>query len=217
MDYAAARFNMVEGQLRTNKITDEGVLEAMRGLPREEFVPTQNRHLAYIDEDLEIANDRFLMEPMIAARLIQLTQIQEKDTVLVVGAGYMAAVAGCMAETVFAVESDKELAESTGKTLTDLAMDNVVVLDGALTDGLAKQGPYNVILFDGSVEEVPAEILAQLAEGGRLAVVLADSASETNGIAHLYVKANGVASSKAIFDANVQPLPGFAKEKGFVF
>ena len=217
MDYAAARFNMVEGQLRTNKITDEGVLDAMRGLPREEFVPTQNRHLAYIDEDLEIANDRFLMEPMIAARLVQISQVQEKDTVLVIGAGYMAAVAGCLAGTVFAVESNKELAETTGKTLTDLAMDNVVVLDGSLNDGLAKQGPYNVILFDGSVEQVPTEIVDQLAEGGRLAVVLAEAGADKTGVAHLFVKLNGVVSSKSIFDANVQPLPGFAKEKGFIF
>ena len=216
MDYAVARQNMVEGQLRTNKVTDEGVLNAMRDLPRENFLPSQNRYLAYMDEDVAIANDRFLMEPMIVARLTQAVQIQENDTVLVIGVGYLAAIAGRMAKTVFAIESDKELAESAGKTLTDLAMDNVVVLDGALNNGCSAQGPFNVILFDGSVEEVPEAILSQLADGGRLAAVI-ESTEGSTGDARLFVKSGSAVSDKSLFDANIQPLPGFAKEKGFVF
>lgn len=216
MDYAAARQNMVETQLRTNKVTDIGVLDAMRELPRESFLPTQSRHLAYIDEDVAIANDRYLMEPMIVARLAQAAQLQKTDTVLVIGAGYLAAVAGSIAKTVFAIESDKDLAESTGKTLTDLEMDNVVVLDGSLNNGCADQGPFNVILFDGAVEEVPESILAQLADGGRLVCVI-DRPEGGTGDAQMFVKSNAGVAGTSLFDANIQTLPGFAKEKGFVF
>ena len=216
MDFAAARTNMVEAQLRTNKVTDEGVLDAMRTLPREDFVPAQSRHLAYIDEDVALGNNRFLMEPMIVARLVQAAQLQEGDSVLVVGAGYMAAVAGKISTSVFAIEEDKDLSASTSKTLTDLAMDHVVVLDGDLTKGCADQGPYTVILFDGSIEEVPAAIADQLVEGGRMAAVISKDDGKT-GDARIFVKNAGHLSYRSLFDANIQPLPGFAKEKGFVF
>lgn len=217
MDFAVARRNMVESQLRTNKITDENLLSAMRDVPRELFVPAQRRDLAYIDEDILVTNDRYMMEPMVLGRLLQNLQIQDSDSVLVVGSGtgYSAAVASEVAASVFALESDATLSSLANQTLTDMAMDNVVVVDGTLTEGYPSQSPYNVILVDGAVEELPAALLEQLAEGGRLATVVIDE--ERIGRAMLYWKQRGVVSHRPLFDANVKLLPGFEKSKGFVF
>lgn len=217
MDFAVARRNMVECQLRTNKITDARLLSAMQDLPREEFVPAAVKTLAYIDEDVQIAEGRFIMEPMVVARIVQEAKVQAADSVLVVGAGsgYLAAVAGKMAASVFALEEDADLAQQATGILTGMAMDNVVVVEGAAAAGVADQAPFNVILFDGAVDEVPAALFDQLAEGGRLVSVIQQS--ERIGVATYFEKRNGVVSRRAVFDANVQPLPGFQKEKAFVF
>lgn len=217
MDFAIARRNMVESQLRTNKVTDEDLLSAMRELPRELFVPAQNRSLAYIDEDIPVINSRFMMEPMVLARLFQTLQVQQQDSVLVVGSGtgYSAAVASRLAASVFALESDATLLSQANQILTDMAIDNVVAVDGALSEGYASQAPYNVILVDGAVETLPQALLDQLAEGGRLAAVVIDE--EGIGRAMLYWKQRGIISHRPLFDANVKLLPGFEKKKGFVF
>lgn len=217
MDFAVARRNMVESQLRTNKVTDEELLSAMRDIPRELFVPAQRRDLAYIDEDILVANGRYMMEPMVLARLLQGLQVQSSDAVLVVGAGtgYSAAIAGRLAASVFALENDATLSTLASQTLTDMAMDNVVVVDGDLVDGYPSQAPYNVIIVDGSIEQLPDTILDQLAEGGRLGAILVGD--DGIGRATIYWKQRGIISHRSLFDANVQILPGFKKTPGFVF
>ena len=217
MDFAVARRNMVECQLRTNKVTDERLLSAMSELPREAFVPSSKNTLAYIDEDIEVAKGRYLMEPMALARLMQAVQIGEKESVLVIGAatGYMSAVAGKLGGPVFSLESDKELATDAGKALTEYALDNVIVVEGDLKDGYPKEAPFDVILFQGAVEEVPASIFDQLSEGGRLGVIV--GAAGQVGRATLYWKQHAVVSDRVLFDANIKNLPGFEKPKGFEF
>ena len=216
MDFALARQNMVECQLRTNKVTDEQVLDAMRDLPREVFVPSAKSTLAYIDEDVQLSGDRYMMEPMALARMLQAVQVNKDESVLVVGAatGYMAAVAGKLGGPVFALESNSDLAAEASKALTDFALDNVIVVEGDLEKGCPDQAPFDVILFQGSVEVVPDEILAQLNEGGRLAAVRVENGL---GRAVLYWKQNGALSDRELFDANVKPLPGFVRPKGFKF
>ena len=112
MSFAAARNNMVESQLRPNRVTDENVLAAFGSVPRELFVPESMRGIAYVDEDLEIAPRRWLMEPMVLARLVQAAEIRPGDIALAVGcgAGYCCAILAQLANTVVAVESDHELA-----------------------------------------------------------------------------------------------------------
>ena len=216
-DFAALRTTMVDTQVRPSDVTKFPIIEAMLSVPREEFVPASVKTLAYIDEDVQLADGRFIMEPMVVARIVQEAKVQEADSVLVVGAGsgYLAAVAGKMAASVFALEENADLAEQATGILTGMAMDNVVVVEGPTAAGLADQAPFNVILIDGSVDEVPAELFDQLAEGGRLVCVVQQS--ERIGVATYFEKRNGVVSRRAVFDANVRPLPGFQKEKSFVF
>lgn len=217
MDFALARRNMVESQLRTNKVTAPGVLDALHSIPRERFLPTSRRAQAYVDEHVEIAKDRWMMPPMPMARLIHEAWPQEKDNALVVGAGmgYSAAVLGRLCRSVFALESDAGLVKEMGEALTELALDNVVAVEGPLKQGYPKEGPYDVIILAGAVDEVPDTLIDQLAEGGRLMAIV----NGENGIgrAMLYGKRNGVTTPRTLFDATVKSLPGFQKAPAFVF
>ncbi|MEQ8285177.1 protein-L-isoaspartate O-methyltransferase [Thalassospira sp.] len=217
MDYQIARHNMVENQVRTNKVTDPLVIAAMEEVPREQFLPEGKRGIAYVDEDIAVGGGRFAMEPMVIARLMQCAEIAETDVALVIGAGfgYGSALISRVAETVVSVESDKEMAAAAEKTFQNANYDNVIVVEGDLAAGYAKQAPYNVIVFDGAVAEVPAGILEQVAEGGRLLAVVREAGKV--GVARLYERENGVIGHRDLFDANIPYLPGFEPVDSFVF
>ncbi|HYE51565.1 MAG TPA: protein-L-isoaspartate O-methyltransferase [Azospirillaceae bacterium] len=216
-DYATARFNMVEGQIRPNKVTDNVLVHAILDTPRERFVPGPLRSLAYVDEDIPVARGRYLMEPMVMARLLQEARIDGQDVVLDIGAatGYAAAVIGRLAGTVVALEADAALAEAAAKALQEQGVDNAVVMTGAHAEGYPKQAPYDVIFIEGAVAEVPQALLDQLAEGGRLVCVLAPAGGM--GQAKLYQRIAGVVSGRVLFDAAVRPLPGFEAKPRFEF
>jgi protein-L-isoaspartate(D-aspartate) O-methyltransferase len=216
MDYAVARQYMVDGQVRTNKVTDERLIAAIRALPRERFVPETARSRAYIDDDLEIASGRYLMEPMVTARLIQAAAAKPDDIALVVGAGtgYAAALLSRLVNTVVALESEPVLAQRASAVLGELAIDNAAVIEGPLSAGCGKHAPYNIIFLDGAIELVPPSLTSQLVEGGRMVGVLLDRGV---GRAALWIKSAGAVSHRMLFDANVAPLPGFAAPAGFVF
>lgn len=217
MDFVAARHNMVECQLRTTRVTDPRIIDAMWVLPREAFVPKQARSIAYVDDDIDLGNGRYLAEPLVLARLQQAAEIKPADVVLDVGCGtgYSAAVLSRCASTVVALESDEDLAQRAQAALAELAIDNVAVVTGPLNQGYAQQAPYDVILFNGSVEEVPQAICAQLAEGGRLVAVVQDKGAW--GTATLVVRTGDNFSRRALFEAGIHQLPGFQKAPGFVF
>lgn len=215
--FDAARIRMIESQLRPNKVADERVLRAFASTRRELFVPEHLRRVAYIDEDLPLGGGRYLMEPMVAARLLQAAEVEPGDTALVVGAGtgYEAALAGALARNVIALEEDPELARRARAALVDHAIAVVNVVEGPLRDGYRARAPYDVILFGGAIAEVPTEIASQLAEGGRLlAVVRHENAVRR---ATLTTRTGGVLARRVIFDAATPVLPGFAPKPAFVF
>jgi protein-L-isoaspartate(D-aspartate) O-methyltransferase len=216
MDYAAARLNMVESQIRPNRVVDGPLLEAFARLPRERFVPPQLRGRAYVDEDVPLGGGRCLMEPMVLARLLQVAAIEPGDIVLDVGCatGYAAAVMARLANTVVGLESDKALIAQAVQALAELGIDNVAIVEGRLTEGCPKQAPYNAILIDGGAEFVPQAILDQLAEGGRLVAVLGQGSPRR---ATLMERIGGTVSSRPLFEASVAPLPGFSRDPGFIF
>lgn len=217
MDYAAARLNMVESQIRTNKVTDARIIAAMNEVPRERFVPKQLRGIAYVDEDIHIGNGRHLMEPMVLARLLQTANIGATDIVLAIGigTGYDAAILSRLAATVVALESDSALAAQATRLLAELGMDNIAVVEGRLEEGYPRQAPYNVIVLCGAVEQIPAGLHEQLAPGGRLVGVLMPP--DEQGKAVIAIRAPGPVTTRPVFDAATNPLPGFAREPGFVF
>ena len=211
-----ARQNMVASQLRTNRVTDERLLEAFATVPRERFVPTGRRAVAYVDEDIEIARGRFLMEPRVLGRLLQSLAPAPDSIALVVGSGtgYSAAILANLVETVVAIESDADLSRQANAVLSDLRIDNVAILNMPNVGGYPAQAPYDIILIDGGVHQVPHALVDQLSEGGRLAAV---RRSGPAGQALLVVKSGGIASERVEFDATVPVLPGFEKPAAFVF
>lgn len=215
-EYDAARRNMVLSQLEPNRVNDPRILDAMGSLPREYFVPKSLAGVAYVDEDLPIGQDRCLMEPMVLARLIDALAIRAGDLVLDVacGTGYSAAVLSRLAGTVVAVEGDAELVTRAGANLDKLGCDNVAVVEGDVRAGRADQGPFSAILIDGGVEEVPQELLAQLAPGGRLACVVRDGPT---GKAMLFTESGGIVGKRPLFDSAVPVIPGFERPKAFAF
>ncbi|MCW5733092.1 MAG: protein-L-isoaspartate O-methyltransferase [Enhydrobacter sp.] len=216
-DFVLARRNMIDGQLRPNRVTNGQLLAAISDLPRERFVAAGLQSVAYADDDVPLGNGRFLMEPMVLARLLQTLQPLPEDKALVVasGAGYGAALLARLVKSVVAVEGDAGLAGSAEQTIRTLGITNVQQVVGKMEEGSAPGAPYDVILIEGAVQEVPAAILDQLAEGGRLATVI--SASTGMGVAHLVVKEGGVASGRPLFDAGTPLLPGFAAPPRFAF
>lgn len=224
MDFAAARHNMVESQLRPNNVTEPHLIDTMGHLPREKFVPAARRSMAYCDESIEVAvadgegsGPRYLMEPMTFGRLVQLSAITKSDLVLDVGCatGYSAAVLGHLADAVVALEETEPMAEEAGNLLTELGVDNAAVLTGRLNEGCAQQGPYDVIVLEGAVEQVPDGLFAQLKEGGRLVAVVQEAGV---GQVKLFQKSGTTISGRVGLGANAKPLPGFeAAREEFVF
>lgn len=217
MDFSIARQSMVNSQIRPNRVSDGNVLAAMAEMPREAFLPKALHGVAYVDEDLPLGKGRYLMEPLVLGRLLQAAAIESTDVVLVIGCGtgYSVAIASRLASAVVAIEPDAKLAQAAGDTLAGLGFDTVAVMQGDLKAGHAKQAPFDVILFDGAVADIPASIAEQLAEGGRLVAVVRPG--EGGGKAVLAVREGGCLSCRDVFDANIPWLPGFEPVSQFVF
>lgn len=207
---------MISGQIKPNKVNDPRVLEAFETIPREVFVPTGLKEVAYVDGELEVAPGRFNLEPMVLARLVSAAKIEPDDVVLDVGCatGYSAAILSRLANVVVAIEQDPELVEQATENLANLEIENAAVIERPLCEGCLKQGPFNVILMAGGVEEIPEILTDQLAEGGRLVTVKVE-----NGISrgHVVTKTGGKLSGRDIFDAHARILPGYEKARSFKF
>ncbi|MBL8576162.1 MAG: protein-L-isoaspartate O-methyltransferase [Mesorhizobium sp.] len=218
VDFTELRVKMVDGQLRTTDVTSHSLLGAMLNVPRELFVPDVRKALAYIDDDILLSGEgsgaRYLMEPGPFAKLVQLGEVGADDKVLIVGAGagYSAAVISRMAGSVVALESDAALADKAEAALAGLGCENVTLVRGPLTAGHKDGGPYNFILVEGSVGELPDALPKQLADEGRLVVVEGRGGAAA---ARIYTKAEGVATGRRAFNAAVKPLPGFERVAAF--
>ncbi|MDA1101069.1 MAG: protein-L-isoaspartate O-methyltransferase [Proteobacteria bacterium] len=215
-DHTTARQNMVNNQLLTNKLTDDRIAQALLSVPRENFVPKSLRGVAYLDEDIPLDNGRYLMEPMIFARMLQSAAVGAGDVVLDVACanGYSTAVLARLAAAVVGLETAEETVAGAEAQLAALNIDNAAIVAGELADGRDDQGPYDVIFVNGAVEEVPAAYMRQLAEGGRLVVVERQGQVSR---AVLYSKWDGLVSRRELFDAMIPILPGFQIAEAFQF
>ena len=223
IDFAELRRGMVDGQVRTNDVTDLRIVDAMMDIPRERFVPSQLKSLAYIDDDLQLrpasadGPARFLLEPMVLAKLIQLADVQPDELVLDVapGTGYSSAILASLSGQVVAVDDVADFVSSANATLTDLSLANVAAVQGSLTAGWPSEAPYDLIFLNGSVEVVPPALLNQLKDGGRLVTVVGHGGA---GRAAVFTKVSGDSiSERFAFNAAIPALPGFSAPPRFVF
>ena len=215
LDYALARDMMVDGQLRPNKVRDPRLLEVLRRLPRERFVPPGLRPFAYIDADLALGAGRVLIKPLVIARLIQLAAPRANETALVVGAGpgYGTAILAALGVQVTALEEQAELlALSRQAAMPD---HGVTFVSGKLADGWAERAPYDLVMIEGAVRAIPERIGRQVAQNGRLVTVLAPEGTAATGV--LAEPSVGAMRARAVFDATTALLPELLPAPVFAF
>jgi protein-L-isoaspartate(D-aspartate) O-methyltransferase len=215
-DFAHARRMMVEGQIRTNDVTELDLLAAFDEVPRERFVPERWQAIAYLDRDVPVIGTRCLLKPMVLAKLIQAAEVAEGDRVLDVGCatGYSSAILSKLARRVVALEEDDTVTASATRALAEVGAGNVRVVTGKLTDGWPGDAPYDVILLNGSTEVAPQALLDQLADAGRLVAVVGRLPI---GRGTIYRRSGAHVSAHPEFDAVAPLLPGFSKPPAFVF
>jgi protein-L-isoaspartate(D-aspartate) O-methyltransferase len=218
--FSTARQKMVDGQVRTSDVTDSRIIDAMLAVPREAFAPEHRRALAYLDLDLDVSEagsaKRFLIKPVVTAKMVQAAEIAATDSVLVVGCatGYAAAVLAQLGCRVTATESDPALAAKAQEILAGLGLANVTVRTAAAAEGDATSAPFDVIVLNGATEITPERLYRQLKEGGRLVGVFATTQPPR---ATIITHSHDDFGSRPLFDAVVPVLPGLERVPAFVF
>jgi len=216
-DFVSLRRTMVDTQLRTNKVTNQLVLDSMGEIPRETFIPLDSSNFAYVDEHIYIGPGRSMVQPMVLARMIQAVEISSEAVVLDIacGSGYSSAVLARIARVVVALESDEQLSGIAAAQITKLGLDNVVLENGSIKEGWPDQAPYDVIMINGACEQIPEKIFSQLADGGRLCAVTRDR--NECCVVRMWDKVGCGLSSRILFDADVPLLPEFQRPNRFYF
>ena len=218
MDYKLARMNMVENQIRANRVTDDKIIEAFKEVPREKFVPISLKEISYNDEDIHLAKNRYMMKPMVLARSFQSLSLKGNENLLHIGSntGYASAILSRLCSAVISIESDKKLYEKSISNLSELSFDNVVPLHGQMENGVPKEAPFDVIFIEGSIEEKPNNLFSQLIENGKLIVTLRPHGMSI-GKVNLFFKINNEIGREELFDAQVNQLPIFKNKIKFSF
>ena len=213
-DFKMRRQIMVDTQIRPSDVTKFPVIDAFLSIPREKFVPDGKREAAYIGENFQIGQSRVILDPRTLAKLLEALDVQKDELVLDIGTGlgYSSAVISLIAEVVIAVEEDSSLASESEEILSEIGADNVVVQVSKLKDGAPEHGPYDVIILQGGVEEIPGSILKQLKNGGRVGAIFIE---EGLGTAKIGFKLHDKINWRYSFNAAAPILKGFFKQKDF--
>jgi protein-L-isoaspartate(D-aspartate) O-methyltransferase len=219
MDMNQARFNMIEQQIRPWEVLDPQVLELLSTVRREDFVPLAHKALAFVDMEIPLgaAPNQVMLAPRVQARLLQDLAVQPSDKVLDVGtgSGFMAALLGQQAATVLSLEIDSGLAAQAQANLQKAGATNVTVRHADGSQGAAADGPFDVILLNGSVAEVPATFLQQLSVGGRLAAIVGQEPMMRATVITRNSETSWTTTEP--WDCNAARLSGFAEPSHFQF
>lgn len=213
-DFATRRRFMVDTQVRPADVTKFPIIAALLDVPRERFVPGALVEAAYVDQNLPLAPGRVLLEPRTLAKMLDALAVGPGDLVLDLapGTGYSSAVLARIAEAVVAVEPDAALAAEAEATLSALGVANVVVETRPAPEGAPAHGPYDALILQGGVEQLPEELVAQLKEGGRAVALFVDGPV---GVVRLGIRTGGLLRWRDVFNATAPVLPGFARPRAF--
>lgn len=208
--YSEARTQMIEEQLKApgRDITDPRVLEAMKKVPRHEFVPENMKEYAYEDRPLPIGHEQTISQPFIVAYMTEQLDPEPHEKILEIGtgSGYQAAVLGELVDEVYSIEIVEPLAETAKKTLERLGYDNVHTRAGDGYKGWPEEAPFDAIIVTAAPDDIPEALVEQLKEGGRMMVPV----GPTGGVQKLYLleKQEGKIEKKAVMDVRFVPMTG---------
>lgn len=216
-DFALARTNMVDGQIRPNKVTDGRLLDALETIARESFVPPAQADTAYSEQELSLPQGRFLLAPMLLARMIQALDITTTSRVLDVApaTGYSTAVLASFAQAVIGLEADNGFGASAGQMLASAGRANAQMVHGPISMGAKQLAPYDAILVNGAMAEVPKTLFHQLVEGGRLIAIIGGQPGVKPGQVTLFTKYHNTVSERVLFEAAASYVPGFTPTEVF--
>lgn len=214
IDYPTRRRAMVDGHIRTADVTKYPIIAAMLRIPREAFVPDSLRDVAYVGDHVDLGGGRVILDPRVFAKMLDALDIRSDDLVLDIGTamGYSAAVISTLAEAVVAVEEDAVLASEVQALLAEHQADNVALIEAPLAEGAPQHGPYDVVIIEGGVEQVPQAILDQVKEGGRIAALFM---AGPLGEVRIGYRTGGHFGWRFAFNAAAPVLPGFTVERAF--
>ncbi|GAA4222771.1 protein-L-isoaspartate O-methyltransferase [Sagittula sp. NFXS13] len=215
-DFATRRRMMVDTQVRPSDVTEFPIIDAMLTVPREAFVPRDKIEAAYVSEHVDLGHGRVLLDPRLFAKMLDALNLSNSDLVLDLGTGfgYSSAVIARIAEAVVAVDDDETRIDEAQSLLSEHHADNVALHHGALTDGAAEHGPYDAIIIEGAVEQLPTALISQLKEGGRMVVIFMDGMLGTVRVGH---KIDGDMNWRFAFNGTAPLLAGFEKAEEFAF
>ena len=205
---------MVDTQVRPSDVTKFPIIDAMLDIPREAYVPDTLREAAYVGENLTLPGGRAMLDPRTLAKLLDALNIQPDHVVLDVACalGYSTAIAARLAEFVVGVEDDPDRADEAQAILSAHDIDNAAVIAGPLSEGAPKSGPYDTIMIQGAVEEIPQAITDQLREGGHIGAIFAEGALGVVRVGH---KIDGQISWRFSFNAGAPLIADFRKTSAF--
>lgn len=215
VDFSQARITMVDTQVRPSDVSSFPVIEAMLEVPRENFVPASLKPVAYAEEQIRLSDDRIMLDPRTLAKILDFLDPQSDEVALDVGCGlgYSTALIARMAHAAIGVEDDAaRVAEAQGN-LSAIGADNAAIVEGQLSLGAAKQGPYDLIVITGGgVEQIPASLTDQLREGGRIGALFMDGKL---GIVRIGHRREDTIVWRDAFNATAPVLVGFTRPRGF--
>ena len=211
MDFAAARVNMVENQVRTNDVTDLPIQDAMRVVARERFCPPGKSHLAYAEAAVEYAPGLWLMEPRDVSKLLQAVYPERGERALAIAAPYAAALLAEMGLKVTLRLPDEVAAHAVTRALDGAGVE----VQAADLAAATPDGPYDVVVCEAAVTHVPEAWRDAVGVGGRLGVVERDGPV---GKARLYLRGDdALLARREVFDSSPHMLPGFERRPSFTF
>ena len=216
MDSHLLNKNMVEGQIKPIGGMQKNILQAFSSVNRDDFVPQNLKENCYSEKNLFLKRDRFVLKANLIAKIISALNISNEENVLVIGSstGYSSAIISRLAETVISIEEDQELLDFSEEAIKKNGIDNIVFINNAMIEGCSEQGPFNAIIIEGAIDEVPPKILNQLEDNGRLIAMI-----NNKGVSNVieYQKKNNIFTDRFLFSCTAPKLKCFDKRKSFSF
>ena len=216
MDSHLLNKNMIEGQIKPIGGMQKNILQAFSSVNRDDFVPQNLKDNCYSEKNLFLKRDRFVLKANLIAKIISALNISNEENVLVIGSstGYSSAIISRLAETVISIEEDQELLDFSEEAIKKNGIDNIVFINNPMIEGCSEQGPFNAIIIEGAIDEVPPKILNQLEDNGRLIAMI-----NNKGVSNVieYQKKNNIFTDRFLFSCTAPKLKCFDKRKSFSF